>query len=192
MRELLILIILIALGVVGYLLLTGRLALGGTPLTPRSPGTDGSAHWAYAVALPRAKMELAPDAVVVEISGEGVMPDGRLAANTGKWTLHFSSFTAAARLPVFVDHLKNVTVGAKTSPGVIHALGSPPGTFPDSIAIFTSTSGKGASGTRTVVNPVVCTFDGIAGSHVWSIKFKVGSATETHRVRWDNVWLEVI
>ncbi len=158
----------------------------------RPAGTDGSARWAFDVASPRAKTVLAPDAIVVEITGEDVMPDGRLAANRGKWTLSFSSFTAAQRVPVAVDYLRNVTVGTAVAPGVIRALGAPPGTFPDSTNIFASSVGKGAAGARTVDNPVQCAFDSIAGTHVWTIKLKVGSATETHRVRWDGVWLEVL
>jgi hypothetical protein len=127
----------------------------------------------------------------VEIEGKDVMPDGRLAANRGQWTLHFSSFTASERVSIKVDHLGNATIGDRTTPGVIHALGSPPGDFPDSIAIFSSTTGHGASGTRSVVNPVICEFDDIAGYHVWTIKFKVDSTQETHKVRADGVWLEV-
>jgi hypothetical protein len=161
-------------------------------LTARGAGTDGSARWAYDVAVLRAKSALASDAVVVEISGADVLTDGRLAANRGKWTLHFSSFSAAARLPVMVDHLRAVTVGATSSPGVIHALGAPPGTFPDSIAIFAATVGKGAAGTRTVNGQVTCRRDSVAGSHVWSIPLKAGGVAQTHRVRWDGIWLEVL
>ena len=158
---------------------------------PRLPDTEGSVKWAYDVALPRAQTELAADAVLVEISGEDVMPDGRLAANLGKWVLSFSSFSEKRRISITVDHTRAVSVGSRTSPGAIHALGSPPGTFPDSTNIFAATVGKGASGTRTVQNPVACRYDGVAGTHVWLIKFKVDSVKETHQVRWDGIHLGV-
>lgn len=158
---------------------------------PRPPDTHGSARWAYDVALPRARSELTADAVLVEISGEGVMSDGRLAANLGKWVLSFSSYDEKARIPITVDHTRAVSVGSRTSPGFIHALGSPPGNFLDSPAIFAATAGHGASGTRTVRDPVVCRYDDVAGDHVWFIEFKVDSTTETHSVRCDGLWLEV-
>lgn len=90
-----------------------------------------------------------------------------------------------------VNHLGAVTVGASTPPGTIHALGAPPGTFPDSITILASTVGRGAAGARTVGNPVRLAYDSVAGAHLWLIPFSVGGTTETHRVRWDNVWLSV-
>lgn len=188
--QLLILLIIGAI-VVWWLFKEGYLP-PKSPLVARGAGTDGSARWAYDVAIARAKTSLASDAVVVEITGEDVMPDGRLAANRGKWTVYCSSFTAAGRLPVVVDHLRVVTVGASASPGVIRALGAPPGTFPDSIAIFAATAGKGAAGVRIVNGQVTCRHDSVAGSHVWSIPFKVGTTAETQRVRWDGVWLEVL
>lgn len=186
--SLLVLVVLIVVvGVVAYQFIVPRTE----PLTPRPPGTDGSARWAYNAAYATAQSELASDAVVVAITGEGVMPDGRLAANRGRWMLDFSSFSASDRVRITVNHLGQVSVGEHSSPGVIHALGSPPGNFTDSIAIFNSTTGHGAPGTRTVFDPVVCAFDEIAGSHVWTIIFKVDSVTETHKVRADGVWLEL-
>ena len=154
---------------------------------PRPPGTDGSARWAYDVALPKARSDLGPDAVLVEISGEGVMPDGRLAANMGQWVLSFSSFSQAARIPITVDFNRNISVGGRISPGRIEPLS---GAFSDSTAIFQATSGHGASGIRKVED-VICRLDNVAGTHVWFIKFKVGSTIETHEVRWDGVWLDV-
>lgn len=184
---LLILLIAGGLAIVGYLYYTGRL----TPLKPRPPGTDGSAHWAYDVAVSTAHSELDTDAVVVEIIGTDVLPDGRLAANRGMWTLQFSSFTAAQRVAISVDHDRNISVGSTTTPGIIRALGSPPGNFPDSITIYAETIGHGATGTRERVNPVECKYDSVSGSHIWMIPMKVGSIKETHIVRWDGIWLEL-
>ena len=47
------------------------------------------------------------------------------------------------------------------------------------------------AGARTVGNPVRLAYDSVAGAHLWLIPFSVGGTTETHRVRWDNVWLSV-
>ncbi|MBZ0303769.1 MAG: hypothetical protein K8J31_28775 [Anaerolineae bacterium] len=160
-------------------------------LQPRPAGTDGALAWAYGLALNPARTALAPDAVLVEAEASDVLPDGRLAANRGEWRLSFSSFSANGRILMTINYEGTVTTSAITPPGVIHPLGSPPGTFPNSIAIFSSTLGHGASGTRTVVNPVRCTYDGVAGAHVWKITFRVNDASETHQVRWDNVWLSV-
>ncbi len=160
-------------------------------LQARPPGSDGALAWAYGLALAPARAALAPDALLVEAQASDMLPDGRLAANRGEWRLAFSSFTANNRIEFTVSYQGTVTSGASSSPGVIHALGSPPGTFPDSIAIFTTTVGHGATGTRTVVNPVLCAYDGIAGAQVWQITFRVNGTNETHKVRWDNVWLSV-
>jgi hypothetical protein len=127
--------------------------------------------------------------VLVEAEGEHLLPDGRLAANTGQWRLAFSSFTANSRRTVTVNHAGAVTVGDGSDPGTIRALGSPPGVFPDSIVAFASTVGRGAAGTRTVINPVRVVYNSTAGAHVWQIDFNVNSARENHRVRWDGVWL---
>jgi hypothetical protein len=184
--------------VILLLILAGAIAFGiywfltqrTVGLQPRPPGPEGSVRWAYDAALPRARSELAADAVPVELVGEDVLPDGRLAANTGKWVLHFSSFTARQRVSITVDHQRNLTVGAKTAPGVIRALGTPPGRFPDSTDIFATTTGKGAAGPRMVVGQVECKYDSIVGSHVWLISFRAGTTTEQHVVRWDGIWLE--
>ena len=154
----------------------------------RPPGTDGSARWAFDAALPRATSDFASDATLVEISGEGVMPDGRLAANTGKWILSFSSFSKVSRVPITVDFNRNVSIGSSVPPGRIEPLWA---AFTDSPAIFAASAAHGASGTRKVEYPVVCRFDSTTGTHVWFIKFKVGSTIETHEVRWDGVWLDV-
>ena len=152
------------------ILITATMVSGcfGPEPQPRPPGTDGSARWAYDVALPRARSELASDAVLVEISGESVMPDGRLAANTGKWVLSFSSFSKAKRVPITVDFNRAVSAGSHISPGRIEPLSS---TFSDSTTIFAATAGHGAAGKRKVEYPVVCRFDDVAGTHVWFIKF---------------------
>ena len=190
MKRLLVILIVVAvvaaIAVGAYLLLTRQ-----EPLEARPPGTDGSARWAYDAARPRAQSELASDAVPVEVTGEDVMPDGRLAANRGKWTIAFSSFTAGERVNISVDHLGGVTVGERSSPGVIRALGTPPGNFTDSITVFANTAGHGAAGARTVENPVTCVYDNIAGNHVWTIRYRVDSTTETHKVRADGLWLSV-
>ncbi len=164
--------------------------LRGPSLEPRPAGPDGTARWAYDVAAPRAKTELASDAVPVEMSGDSIFPDGRMAANRGNWQLTFSSFSANQRATITVDHLRNLSVGAKSLPGVIHAIGSPPGTFPDSPTIFAATIGKGTAGARTVLNPVKVEYDMVAGAQVWLIPFRVNNTTETHVVRWDGIWLE--
>ena len=158
---------------------------------PRPPGAEGSAQWAYTVALARAKSVLANDAVLVEITGKGVMSDGRLAANLGEWALSFSSFTARSRVTITVDHTRALADGEQAAPGVIHAIGSPPGNFWDSINIFNATIGHGAAGDRKVRDPVACQYDQIAGAHVWVIKFTVGAVKETHEVRWDGIHLGV-
>ncbi len=160
-------------------------------LQARPPGSDGALAWAYGLALTPARAALAPDALLVEAEASDVLPDGRLAANRGEWRLAFSSFTANGRVLMTVSFQGTVTTGTSSAPGVIHALGAPPGTFPDSIAIFSATVGHGATGTRPVVNPVQCVYDSIAGTHVWQITFRVNGTNETHKVRWDNVWLSV-
>jgi hypothetical protein len=164
---------------------------GAGSLTPRPPGPQGAARWAFTIASPLAKAGLAPDAIPVEISGQDILPDGRMAANRGSWKVTFSSFSASQRMPITVDHLGNGSAGAKSTAGVIQGLGTPPGTFPDSTVIFAATAGKGAAGERKVSNPVQVGFDTVAGSHVWLIKIKVGSVTQTHVVRWDGIWLEI-
>ncbi|MBZ0292791.1 MAG: hypothetical protein K8L99_09550, partial [Anaerolineae bacterium] len=147
---------------------------------------------AYNLARPAALSALGTsDGVVVEMVGEDLFPDGRMAANRGRWTLFFSSFSASDRVEVTVNHEGAVSVGGHSSPGVIHAIGSPPGTFPDSTAIFATTAGRGAPGTREVVNPVRLAFDNVAGSPVWTITYRVNGTTETHIVRWNNIWLEL-
>lgn len=158
-------------------------------LQARPVGTDGGLSWAYGLALTPARGALASDAVLVEAEGEHLLPDGRLAANTGQWRLSFSSFTANARRVVTVDHTGAVTVGDASDPGTIRALGLPPGIFPDSTVAFASTLGRGAAGTRTVINPVRLVYNNTAGAHVWQIDFNVNNARENHRVRWDGVWL---
>lgn len=160
-------------------------------LVARGGGTDGSLQWAYALALPQAKSTLALDALLVEGEADHVFQDGRLAANVGEWRLSFSSFTANGRVIVTVNHLGTVTAGTSTPSGVIHAVGSPPGIFPNSNVIFASTVGRGTVGTRSVVNPVKLAYDSVAGAHLWLITYNVNGSNETHKVRWDNVWLSV-
>jgi len=126
---------------------------------------------------------------MVEVVGEDVLPDGRIAANRGSWKFIFASFTAARRLPVNVDFGGQVSTTAREAVGTIRALGTPPGIFPNTIEIFAATIGRGTAGDRVVAGVVRCEFDSTAGTHVWKIPFRVGSATETHHVRWDGVWL---
>lgn len=156
------------------------------PLEERPAGTAGSFDWAYDMALVRARSELDTDAVLVEVEGRGLFPDGRLAANTGTWILDFSSFNAASRIPITVNHLGDVTVGESRSPGSIRSMGNNP---TNSTTIFAATVGHGESGTRTVIDPVVAEYDDVAGTHVWTIQYRVNDTTETHRVRDDGVWL---
>jgi hypothetical protein len=160
-------------------------------LVARSGGTDGGLQWAYSLALPQARTATGMDALLVEAEADHLLPDGRLAANVGEWRLSFSSFSANKRVVVTVNHLGTVTVGGSTAPGTIHAVGSPPGTFPNSIPIFAATVGRGASGTRTVVNPTRLAYDSVAGAHLWFITYRVNGVNETHKVRWDSVWLSV-
>lgn len=189
LRIVLVLVIIGAIAAAAYFFVLPRLQ---PPLEARAPGPEGAAQWAYNLARPAALSALgASDGVVVEMVGEDLFPDGRMAANRGRWILYFSSFSATDRVEVTVNHEGAVSVGAHSSPGVIRAIGSPPGTFPNSTAIFATTVGRGAAGTREVINPVRLVYDSVAGSPVWAIPFRVNGSTETHIVRWDNIWLEV-
>lgn len=159
--------------------------------TQRSAGTDGGLFWANAIALPSARSSLDTDALLVEANGYTLMPDGRLPANMGRWELTFASYTKGNKITITVDNKGAVSKGTVAPSGQIFILGNPPGVFPDSIAIFKATEGKGASGTRTVRDPVRLSYDKNRASYIWSIPLTVNNKNEVHLVRWDAIYIEM-
>lgn len=170
-----------------FILLTCAVSGCTEELQARTAGTDGSAKWAYSAALPMAQSQIGSDVVLVEISGEDLIPDGRLAANSGKWILTFSSYNQRVQIPITIDYAGNLTVGERTRPSRIEPISS---SFADTTTVFAATLSHSASGKRTVQSPVILRYDKVTGSHVWSINYKIDSKRESHKVRWDGIWLE--
>jgi len=159
--------------------------------TPRPAGTDGGLLWANAIALPSARSSLDTDALLVEANGYNIMPDGRLPANMGRWELTFASYTIGNKITIAVNDKGEVSKGTVIPSGVIFILGNPPGVFPDSIAIFKTTEGKGAAGTRTIRDPARLYYDKNRASYIWSIPLTVNNKNEVHLVRWDAIYIEM-
>ncbi len=119
------------------------------------------------------------------------MADGRLPANMGRWELTFASYTKGNKITITVNDKGEVSKGTVTPSGVIFILGNPPGVFPDSIAIFKATEGKGAVGTRTIRDPARLYYDKNRASYIWSIPLTVNNKNEVHLVRWDAIYIEM-
>jgi hypothetical protein len=158
---------------------------------PRPAGTDGGLLWAHAIALPQAKSSLDTDALLVEANGFSLLPDGRLPANMGRWELRFASYTKGNKITITVNEKGVVSRGPVAPSDAIFILGNPPGVFPDSMAAFTATGGKGAAGTRTVRDPARLYYDKNRASYIWSIPLTVNNKNEVHLVRWDGIYIEM-
>jgi hypothetical protein len=153
------------------LALVGALAACPRP-TPRPPGNDGTARWAFGIAQPLITA-FAADAEVRTILGSSVRLDGRLPANTGSWsfvawspTRSTIQVTVSTRGTTSVTHRNDAAPG----PGIQRPL---PSSWADSSTVFAATNGK-RSAAASIANLVVlnvASYSAAPDQAVWGISF---------------------
>jgi hypothetical protein len=152
------------------------LAIAGCPKpSPRPPGTDGTARWAFGIAQPKIAA-FAPDAELRTIAGAPVSLDGRLPANTGSWSFVAWSPTRST-IQVIVNADGTTSSSQRTDlapgPGIQQPL---PAGWADSGQVFAATSGKRDPAARlanlVVLN--VASYTQAPGKAVWAISFDAG------------------
>ena len=166
-RTLTIVAVLVALGVAGC-----------PKPTPRPPGTDGTARWAFGLASPK----MTGDYELRQILGASVMLDGRLAANTGSWEFVAWSPSLQNKKEITVSY--NGTTSESTSseaapgPGVVKAALS--ATWADSPDVIKATDGKRAS--DATYSPLMVAnltnYPKAPGQAVWGINFNGGGKNQ--------------
>jgi len=151
-------------------------ALAGCPRpSPRPPGTDGTARWAFAIAQPKIAA-FAPDAEVRTIAGAPVNLDGRLPANTGSWSfVAWSPTRSTIQVIVNADGTSSSSQRTDLAPGPGIQQPLPAG-WVDSDQVFAATSGKRDPAARiadlVVLN--VASYTHAPGQAVWAIRFDAG------------------
>lgn len=157
------------------------------PLQARPAGSaDGTAYWARDIAAPLI-LGFAPDAQIYNVMGTQIYKDGRLAANSGDWSIEAWSPTRQQSFQVIVraDGTASATARSQTSgPG---ANGQPvPAGWRDSTVIFAAMAPhldpSAAFAQLVVFN--IATYS----APNWGVNFP-GGAHPNHSVRWDGTYL---
>src|SRR5262245_54135262 len=166
-----------AIGLVFALALIGANAgCPPTTITPRPPGTDGSARWAFAIAQPKIAA-IAPDAELRTVIGAFISLDGRLPANTGDWSfVAWSPTHSTIQVTVNANATTSTTQrnDAAPGPGIEKPLSA---AWADSIQVFAATNGKRDPG-ATIANLVVlnlASYSKAPNKAVWGINFNAGA-----------------
>ena len=165
----------------GILAFTLAIAAAGagcppTPVTPRPPGSDGGARWAFGIAEPKIAA-IAGDAQLRTIIGSTVQLDGRLPANTGNWSfVAWSPTHSTIQVTVSASGAVSTTQrnDAAPGPGIEIPL---PASWADSTTAFAATNGKRDPG-ATIANLVVlniASYTQAPGKAVWGINFNAGA-----------------
>ncbi len=160
-----------------FLLLSGANAqtccnppVTGIPRTGN--GTDGSAKWAIAIAMPKLQ-GCAPDVEIRMLIGVRVASNGRLFTNVGSWGIvgWSASRQEDCQVNVSFDGTSTVSTRANAAPGP--GVQQPfPAAFADSTDIFAAAVAKGGTGaesTLTMFNHAV--YGGRAGQAAWAVNF---------------------
>lgn len=166
------------LGILAFALLAvaGTAGCPLTTVTPRPPGNDGSARWAFAIAQPKVAA-IATDAQLRSILGATVLLDGRLPANTGSWSFVTWSPTHST-IQVTVNASGATSVAQRNDPAPGPGIEVPlPASWADSTQVFAATSGKrdpGATSANLVVLNVT-SYPQASNKAVWGINFNAGA-----------------
>ncbi|TMQ15543.1 MAG: hypothetical protein E6J90_07740 [Deltaproteobacteria bacterium] len=141
-------------------------------ITPRPPGTDGSARWAFGIAQPRIAA-IAGDAELRTIIGSSVTLDGRLPANTGSWSfVAWSPTRSTIQVTVSFDGTTSAAQRNEAAPGP--GIQVPmPASWADSIQVYAATSGhRGAGATFAQLAMLnVVSYAQTPGKATWGINF---------------------
>jgi hypothetical protein len=143
-----------------------------TTITPRPPGSDGGARWAFGIAQPKISA-IAGDAQLRTIIGASVNLDGRLPANTGSWSfVAWSPTHSTIQVTVNFDGTTSTTQRTEAAPGPGIQVPMPT-SWADSIQVFAATNGKRGPGS-TFANLVVlniASYSQAPGKATWGINF---------------------
>jgi len=162
--------------VLGLLVVAATAGCPPTVVTPRPPGTDGSARWAFAIAQP-VIAGIAGDAQLRSIIGASVSLDGRLPANTGNWSfVAWSPTHSTIQVTVSANGTSSTSQrnDAAPGPGIEVPLAA---NWADSIQVFAATNGHrdagASSATLVVLN--MASYSQAPGKAVWGIAFNAGA-----------------
>jgi hypothetical protein len=156
------------------MVLVALCAVGCADPTPRPPGTDGTARWAFNLASPK----ITGDYELRQILGARVFLDGRLAANTGQWDFvaWSPSLQTKTQVTVKFDGTTSESKSSEAAPGPGVVKAALPATWADSPTVVKATDGK-RDAAATHVQLMVANFTDYpktAGQAVWGMSFDYG------------------